>query len=178
VAPGEWLELDDAELARIEAEVEDERRHARELLVRALRGHWQAAPPPQVGDPEGLIDAVAETISPEDIEEADVAELSLIGALEPADWIGAVVSAVRAGPGAPADPASLVAGIHACPEIELAPEFDPESDELVETAFGILEPSWQELGVLDLDSRLTALGAWVLPRALLLVYGGERGTAG
>ncbi len=121
-------------------------------------------------DEELLLRCVAGTISPrEDTGLETDAEVAIIS-LEDADWLGAVVSAVRAGPGSPADPASLVKGIHACPEVEVSPEVDRDDDLAVELAFEILSPAWLALGVIDDDSRLTPLGAWALPRALSLAW--------
>ena len=41
------------------------------------------------------------------------------------------------------------------------------------TAFWIVALPWQLLGLIDRDQRLTALGEWVLPRALARARGGD-----
>jgi hypothetical protein len=122
-------------------------------------------------DGELIVGCVAATISPAEETGLDIEEEATIMSLENADWLGAVVATVRTGVGAAADPASLVVAIHACEEVELADDFDPETDQAVETAFTIISPAWEALGVIDGDSRLTPLGAWALPRALALVGG-------
>jgi hypothetical protein len=91
-------------------------------------------------------------------------------ALELADWVGAVVGLVRGGVGANADPAALVAAINACPEADGT--VDPDAD-LVELAFEVVLPTWEAVGAVDADRRLTALGVWGLPRALARAWGSD-----
>jgi hypothetical protein len=91
-------------------------------------------------------------------------------ALELADWVGAVVGLVRGGVGANADPAALVAAINACPEVDGT--VDPDAD-LVELAFEVVLPTWEAVGAVDADRRLTELGAWGLPRALARAWGSD-----
>jgi len=86
--------------------------------------------------------------------------------MERADWLGAVVELVRAGPGAAARPEDLVAAIHRCPEVRIAPGADDDDDGLTEAGFSIVTTAWLAVGVLDRDERLTGLGWWLLPRAL------------
>jgi hypothetical protein len=92
-------------------------------------------------------------------------------ALELADWVGAVVGLVRGGVGASADPATLVAAINDCPEVEGM--VDPDDADLVELAFEVVLPTWAAVGAVDADRRLTALGAWGLPRALARAWGSD-----
>jgi Plasmid pRiA4b ORF-3-like protein len=92
-------------------------------------------------------------------------------ALELADWVGAVVDLVRGGVGASADPAVLVAAIDACPEVDGI--VDPDDADLVELAFEVVLPTWEAVGAVDADRRLTALGAWGLPRALARAWDGD-----
>jgi hypothetical protein len=86
-------------------------------------------------------------------------------------WVGAVVGLVRGGVGASADPAALVAAIDACPEVDGT--VDPDDADLVELAFEVVVPSWEAVGAVDADRRLTELGAWGLPRALARAWGGD-----
>jgi hypothetical protein len=86
-------------------------------------------------------------------------------------WVGAVVGLVRGGVGASADPAALVAAIDACPEVDGT--VDPDDADLVELAFEVVLPTWETVGAVDADRRLTALGAWGLPRALARAWGGD-----
>lgn len=101
-------------------------------------------------------------------------EESLLMTVEHADVLGAILGAVRAGPGAYAGAAQLTAYIDSCPEIE--GEVDDEDRELIEAAFELLVPVWMAAGALDADSRLTELGRWGLPRALAWAWGGDLDT--
>jgi hypothetical protein len=116
---------------------------------------------------ELLLRCTAATISAREEAGLDAEEESMLMSIEHADWLGAVVSAVRAGPGAEVSPRSLVAGIEACPEVESGPGRDFEDDVVfLAAAFSILASPWRALGLVDRDERLTALGTWVLPRSL------------
>ena len=83
--------------------------------------------------------------------------------LEHADWLGAIVSAVRAGPGADASPTTLVDGIRTCPEVELESALDLDEEAHLEAAFKIVNLPWHVLGITDRDQRLTKLGALSFP---------------
>jgi hypothetical protein len=138
--------------------------------VRAAAGFGETYP---VEHAQLIIGAVAATISPREETGLGAEEESLLLTLERADWLGAIAELVRAGPGAPARPGDLVAAIHRCPEIEVAPDVDPDDDALTEAGFSIVSPAWLALGVLDDRDRLTPLGAWALPRALARAWGSE-----
>ena len=92
-------------------------------------------------------------------------------ALELADWVGAVIGLVRGGVGADAEPAALVAAINNCQEVDGT--VDRDDADLVELAFEVVLPTWEAVGAVDADRRLTALGAWGLPRALARAWGGD-----
>jgi hypothetical protein len=117
-------------------------------------------------DAELVLRCAAATISPREETGLDPEEEATLLSLEHADWLGAIVSVVREGPGAQASPQALVDGIRACPEVELEAALDLDDEAHLETAFWILALPWHVLGVTDRDQRLTALGAWILPRAL------------
>src|SRR5712691_5995167 len=121
-------------------------------------------------DVELVLRCAAATISPREETGLDVEEEAILLSLEHADWLGAIVSVVRQGPGADASPQALVAGIRACPEVELESDLDLDDEAHLETAFSILGLPWHMLGLTDRDERLTALGAWILPRALARVW--------
>ncbi|MBV9197064.1 MAG: hypothetical protein JO168_23260 [Solirubrobacterales bacterium] len=123
-------------------------------------------------DAELLIRLTAATISAEEDSELDVEEASLLMSLELADWLGAIISAVRAGPYSDASPRALIDGVRNCPELELAADLDDEESHL-SAAFWIVALPWQLLGLTDRDQRLTEVGAWVLPRALARAWGGD-----
>jgi hypothetical protein len=57
--------------------------------------------------------------------------------------------------------------------VELEADLDPDDEAHVQTAFWILALPWHVLGVTDQDQRLTALGAWILPRALARAWGSD-----
>lgn len=121
---------------------------------------------------ELLLRCTAATISPMEETGLPAEEEATLFSLEHADWAGAVISIVRAGPGADASPTALVAGIEACPEVELEAELAEEAAHL-ETAFWILVLPWELLGIIDRDQRLTRWGAWILPRALARAWGSD-----
>lgn len=98
--------------------------------------------------------------------------------LDHAAWIAAVVSLARAGPGTPAD-ASTLARLAATFDFEGELDEDDEpallgadSGEVLslEAGFGTVELLWSALGALDRHDRLTPLGWWGLPEALLLAW--------
>jgi len=132
--------------------------------VRKAAGR-EAEPLPE-SDVELVLACAAATISPREETGLDPEEEATLLTLEHADWLGAIVSVVRAGPGSDASPEALADGIRVCPEVELPPDFDLADDAYAETAFWILALPWHVLGLTDRDQRLTPLGAWILPRAL------------
>lgn len=129
--------------------------------------------PPDDGT-ELLLRCTAGTISPREETGLDPEEEAMLSSIEHADWLGAIVSAVRAGPGADASPRSLVAGIAVCPEVEPGPGGDSDDDvAFLEAAFSILAVPWRALGMVDREERLTALGVWTLPRSLARAWGSD-----
>jgi hypothetical protein len=127
---------------------------------------------PAADDADLLIACLAGTLSPREDTGLDAEEESAIMALEHADWVGAIVSAVRSGPGADASPAALVRGIYECPEVDVEAEPDFDGDgALVDMAFTLVSLPWTALGVIDQDEHLTRLGCWALPRALARAFG-------
>jgi hypothetical protein len=124
-------------------------------------------------DAELLTRCAAATISPQEETGLDIEEESVLLSLEHADWLGAIVSAVRAGAGGDASPSSLVDGIRNCPEVELGSDLDLDDESHLEAAFWIVSLPWHVLGITDPDQRLTPLGAWLLPRALARAWGGD-----
>jgi AcrR family transcriptional regulator len=125
------------------------------------------------GDVELVLRCAAATISPQEETGLDPDEEAILLSLEHADWLGAIVSLVREGPGVDASPDALVAGIRACPEVELKSDLDLDDEAHLETGFWILALPWHVLGLTDRDQRLTAVGAWILPRALARAWGSD-----
>jgi hypothetical protein len=102
-----------------------------------------------------------------------VEEESMLDTLEHADWLGAVVSLVRAGVGAPADPAAIVRGIESCPEVNIPAGIDLDERSHLEAAFSTVWLAWSAAGCVDRDDRLTAVGEWALPRSLARAWGAD-----
>ncbi len=119
-------------------------------------------------DVEMYLDAVTTMLEPYDDPDWTDDEQSVVSTLTPADLVGAVVELVRGGPGTAADPQSLVSLVNTCPEIE--GEGEPEDDEPLALAFELLMPALQALAVVDGDWRVTPLGVWALPKALLRLW--------
>ena len=126
-----------------------------------------------VNDIELVLRCAAATISPREETGLDPEEEATLLTLEHADWLGAILSVVRRGRDADASPEALADGITTCPELELEAELDLDEKAHLETAFWILALPWQVLGLTDRDQRLTALGAWILPRALARAWGAD-----
>jgi hypothetical protein len=129
---------------------------------------WDGRPPRD--DRELIVDAVASTMSPKgEVDDWPIEQLSTVMSLQHADWLGAVLGVVRAGAGSDAGPARLLRHVKNCPEIEDATEAD-DGDDIVLDAFESLMPLWEAVDVIDQDRRLTTLGRWVLPTALLQTW--------
>jgi hypothetical protein len=126
-------------------------------------------PPLPADDTELWLTAAGALIAMRESSGLDAELEASVMALELADWIGAVVGLVRGGVGANAEPAALVAAINHCPEVDGT--VDPDDVDLVELAFEVVLPTWEAVGAVDADRRLTELGAWGLPRALARAWG-------
>jgi hypothetical protein len=124
-------------------------------------------------DVELLLRCVAATISPQEETGLDIEEEAILVSLEHADWLGAIVSLVRGGPGGDTSPRTLVEGIRTCPEVELDSDLDIDDESHLAAAFSTIELPWHVLGLVDRDDRLTELGEWVLPRALARAWNGD-----
>jgi hypothetical protein len=125
-------------------------------------------------DVELWLDAAGALIAMREASGLDPELESAVMALELADWVGAIVGLVRAGVGASAEPEALIAAIHDTPEVDGV--VDPDDAALVGFAFEVVLPTWEAVGAVDPDRRLTALGAWGLPRALARAWGGDLDT--
>jgi hypothetical protein len=158
-----------AAAAAVRAGLADDRHSL--IWVSKAAGFEHEQPPDD--DAELLIACTAATISPREDTGLDVEEEALLLSLEHADWLGAIVSLVRASSGADASPDSLVEGIRTCPEVELESEIDIDDESALDAAFWMIVVPWHLLGLTDRDERLTPLGAWVLPRALARAWQGD-----
>jgi hypothetical protein len=139
--------------------------------VETLRRAAGLDPPLPADDAELWLAAAGALIAMRESSGLDAELEASVMALELADWVGAVVGLVRGGVGASADPAVLVAAINDCPEVEGT--VDPDDADLVELAFEVVLPTWEAVGAVDVDRRLTELGAWGLPRALARAWGSD-----
>jgi hypothetical protein len=99
----------------------------------------------------------------------DVAEC--LDAMELNDWLATVIELVRAGPGAAADPQTLVALSARCLDVDSA-AVDADMAATMAEAFVALDRVWRLLGAVDESGCLTVLGAWGLPLALARAWGG------
>ncbi len=131
-------------------------------------------PPLPADDAELWLAAAGALIAMREPSGLDSELEAAVMALELADWVGAVVGLVRGGVGASAEPAALVAAIDDCPEVDGTA--DPDDAGLIELAFEVVLPTWEAVGAVDGDRRLTALGAWGLPRALARAWGRDLDT--
>ena len=163
----------DEELAAAAAALREglRERYHRFAWIRSAAG-LETEPFPD-SDVELVLCCAAATISPREETGLDPEEEATLLTLEHADWLGAIVTVVRRGPGADASPEALVDGIGSCPEVELEDGLDPDDEAHLETAFWILALPWQMLGLTDRDQRLTPLGTWILPRALASAWGAD-----
>ena len=91
-------------------------------------------------------------------------EAEAFGALEWADWVGAITGLVRAGVGADAHPAALVDYINRSPDV--ASSIPKKDRAYFEWAFQHVVALWHRHGLVDDDRRLTTAGHSALPAAL------------
>ncbi len=129
---------------------------------------WQAARPEDTR--ELWLDAAASTVSPVNDPGTDAEEQAAVFALEHADWVGMVTGLVRRGVGASFDAESAEHDIETCPEVESEVEDSEGELGVLGLAVAVLTPLWEALGMLDEDERLTPLGRWGLPRAVVRAW--------
>jgi len=124
-------------------------------------------------DAELVLRCAAATISPREETGLDIEEEAALLSLEHADWLAAVIVAVREGTGCEASGEALADAVSHCPEVPLGADLDIDEELHLEAAFSTTVLAWLALELVDRDERLTPLGAWVLPRALARAWGGE-----
>jgi hypothetical protein len=124
--------------------------------------------PGGVDDVTLLVAAAGALVRPGRLRHFTPGRRRLVRSLEWADWLGVVVELVREGAGADADPARYVRLVNRCPEVGGGgiPARDAPG---VVAAFEEVLFSWELTGAVD-DGRLTAVGVWLLPRALLAAW--------
>jgi len=121
-------------------------------------------------------------------------ELAAICAIDHFDWLAAITALAEGGPGTAASAAALAAYVRDYdpgdlddggpdgaddPDDFFFPDDDDEFDDLtMEGMFLPVTSLWQVLGAIDDDERLTALGWWGLPEAMLRVWAPSTGPVG
>jgi len=124
-------------------------------------------------------------------------ELTAICAIDHFDWLAAITALAEGGPGTAASAADLAAYVRDYDPGDLGdpddagPDEEDESDDFflsddddefddltMEGLFLPVTSLWQVLGAIDDDERLTALGWWGLPEAMLRVWAPSGGAAG
>ena len=115
-----------------------------------------------------VLAALAAAVSPAALAPLAADARRAVLELEWADWLGAVIGVVRAGPGTSVDPDDLVDQINRCQEVTST---IPKADRArVAWAFGVVTELWEPLGI-ALDGALTEFGAQVLSPALRTAWG-------
>ena len=145
--------------------------HRHDPAINTIRRAAGLDPPLPADDAELWLAAAGALIAMRESSGLDPELEASVMALEMADWVGAVIGLVRGGVGASAEPAALVAAIDDCPEVDGT--VDPDDAGMVELAFEVVVPTWEAVGAVDADRRLTELGAWGLPRALARAWGSD-----
>jgi hypothetical protein len=138
-----------------------------EDVLWAATGIDRANPPDD--DEELWVALAAGVVEPAEGVPLDADQLGAWGALEPADWAGAVIELVRAGPGTEVTPAALLERIAACPEVE-EDDLSDEGEATLLAGLGLVIDLWRPLGIVGHDGTLTALGHWGLPEALATAW--------
>jgi hypothetical protein len=158
-----------------------------ELWLRLAAGVASPRGPGDLGGPDQDDDDSGETES----------ELTAICAIDHFDWLAAITALAEGGPGTAASAADLAAYVRdydpgdpedpddgAPGEVDEPDDFflsddDDEFDDLtMEGLFLPVTSLWQVLGAIDKDERLTALGWWGLPEAMLRVWAPSEGAPG
>lgn len=126
-----------------------------------------------LSDEELLLRCVAATISPTEETGLGSEEEATIIALQHADWLGAIVTAVRSGAGSSATASDLATGIYECPEVNTETDIDAEGNSVERLAFELVSLPWTAFGLIDEERRVTSLGVWALPRGLARAWNSD-----
>ncbi len=125
--------------------------------------------PADAADRPLLVALAGALVRPRTLDAFSPVNRRLVLSLEWADWLGVVVELVREGAGADADPSRFVGLVNRCPEVtSTIPKRDAPG---VVAAFEQVVFAWELAGATD-DGRLTPLGVWLLPQALLACWSG------
>ncbi len=116
----------------------------------------------------------AARVRPVEVSDATQEEADALLHLEWADWLGAVIGLVRAGPGAFARPIDLVGYVNRCPEVTTT--IPKKEADHVAGCFAVATAEWADLALVA-DGRLTDLGRRILPAMLVEVAHRERASS-
>ena len=142
-----------------------------------------------VASPQGPDDWDQPGLDDGEPDEAE-SELAAICAIDHFDWLAAITALTEGGPGTSASAVDLAAYVRDYdPEDadggppgeddDLFLSADDEFDDLtMEGLFLPVTSLWQVLGAIDENERLTPLGWWGLPQAMLRVWAPSGGTPG
>ena len=160
-----------------------------------------------VASPQGPDDwdrpgsAESDRDEPDDTDEMD-SEIAAICAIDHFDWLAVITALAEGGPGTAASAADLAAYVRDYDPEDLDgpdddapgegaeededddedelddPFFDEDDDLTLEGLFQPVASLWQVLGAIGDDERLTPLGWWGLPEAMLRVWAPSGGAAG
>jgi hypothetical protein len=129
---------------------------------------------------------------PDDTDDMD-SEIAAICAIDHFDWLAVITALAEGGPGTPASAADLARYVRDYDPEELdspddeppgpadgetsddGDDFDDDDDLTLEGLFLPVTSLWQVLGAIDDDERLTSLGWWGLPEAMLRVWAPSSG---
>jgi len=134
---------------------------------------------------------------PDDTDDSD-SEIAAICAIDHFDWLAVITALAQGGPGTPASAADLAGYVRDYdPEDLDGPDdgppgpadgetpddednfddadFDDDDDLTLEGLFLPVASLWQVLGAIDDNERLTSLGWWGLPEAMLRVWAPSTG---
>jgi hypothetical protein len=151
-----------------------------------------------VASPQGPDDWAGPGQADDDTDDVD-SEIAAICAIDHFDWLAVITALAQGGPGTPASAADLAGYVRDYDPEELdgpdddasAEEADEDEDEddfdgaffddddelTLEGLFAPVASLWQVLGAIDDDDRLTPLGWWGLPEAMLRVWAPTGGPA-
>ena len=121
---------------------------------------------PVSDDESRWLDALVEFLDPTDEPEIEPGLFSSVMALQHADWLGLALGTISRGAGSTFDASRVMDDIDGLDDVDGVIEDREGAQQVLSTAFLVLTPAWQDLGVLDEDERFTERGVWGLPRAL------------
>ena len=121
---------------------------------------------PVTDDESRWLDVLVETFDPTDEPDIDPELFSSVMALQHADWLGLAPGTISRGAGSTFDASRVMDDIDGLDDVDGVIEDREGAQQVLSTAFLVLTPAWQDLGVLDEDECFTERGVWGLPRAL------------